>query len=160
MRRRRVVALGCALVLALFDQVSKQLVLELLEFGERIPIFPFFNLTFHFNQGAAFGLFAAYPWQATALLAIGVLAIVALLLMVWNAHDDRWSQAGLTALLVGATGNVLDRARHGAVVDWLDLHAAGWHWPAFNLADVWLVTGVCAVLLGGRAFSRSEAGMG
>lgn len=156
MHRGRIVALACAMLLAVSDQASKQMVMVWLDFGERTPVTPFFNLTFHFNRGAAFGIFAAYPWQAAALLVIGVLAIAALLFMIWRGDQDRWSLAGVSALLGGAIGNVMDRARHGAVVDWLDLHVAGWHWPAFNLADVWLLAGVGGVLLGGTLAPAPE----
>jgi signal peptidase II len=137
---------GAALV-ALADQATKEIIRGSLSYGEVIPVTGFFNIVFHMNPGAAFGMLASSGWQGQALLGFGVLAIVVLSVILLRTRTDRWLAAGLSAILGGAAGNVIDRVRHRAVVDWLDFHVAGWHWPAFNLADTALTLGVAAFVL-------------
>ena len=144
MRALCLLGFGSALVVALADQATKEIVRANLAYGEVVPIASFFNLVHHYNRGAAFGMFAS---GSSVLLAFGAAAIVVLSVLLARAQGDRWTRAALGLLLGGAAGNVIDRLRHGAVVDWLDFHAAGWHWPAFNLADSALLAGVAVYLL-------------
>ncbi|KAA0576223.1 signal peptidase II [Azospirillum sp. B21] len=147
-RRRR---LGAALLAATFavalDQGSKWAIIEHVMNPPRlIEVTPFFNLTLGFNRGVSFGLFgdgAVGPWLLSGL----ALTIVALLL-AWAMRSISQSEAAaLGAIIGGALGNVIDRVRQGAVTDFLDLHAFGWHWPAFNLADAAIFCGVAMLLL-------------
>lgn len=145
---------GGAVVVALADQATKETVRASLAYGEVIPLTGFFNLVYHHNTGAAFGMFAS---ASTALLAFSFVAMGVLGALLLRVGSDRWSAAALAAMLGGAAGNVIDRLRHGAVVDWLDFHAAGWHWPAFNLADSALTVGVALYLLGDILQKKREA---
>ena len=138
---------GGAALVALADQATKALVRGTIAQGERVPLTPFFNLTHHYNLGAAFAMFAD-SGANLALLAFAVVAMAVLSFLLLRAGQGRWSAAALAMMLGGAAGNVIDRLRFGAVVDWLDFHAAGWHWPAFNLADAALSVGVALFLLG------------
>lgn len=146
-----------AVVLAL-DQASKWWVLEVLRLPERqrIVVLPFLNLTMVWNRGVTFGLLAGdawwHPW-ALAAVALGVAAA----LLVWLIRaPDRWTAFAIGLVLGGAVGNVIDRVRFGAVADFIDLHAFGWHWYVFNLADSAIVVGVGLLLA--HALLRPHSG--
>ena len=114
------------------------------EFAERI-LLPFANLVMVWNRGVSFGLFAGTGGQNPYIL-VGVAGAITAALLVWLARThDRLLQSALVLIIAGAVANVHDRLRFGAVADFVDLHVAGYHWPAFNLADSCIVIG--AVLL-------------
>lgn len=142
-------ALAVGLLTMVADQASKWAVLEHVMTPPRlIEVTPFFNLTLGFNRGVSFGFLgdgAAGPWLLSAL---AVAIIVALALWAWRSAS-RAEAAALGAIIGGAVGNVIDRVRQGAVTDFLDLHAFGWHWPTFNLADVGISGGVGLLLVHG-----------
>jgi len=141
--------LAAAIVAA--DRVGKIVVLEALVPGETRPITGFFNLVLVFNKGAAFSLLAgASGWQTPlfALIALAAAAVVSVLIV--RDPGKRLFCASLALILGGALGNLWDRIAWGHVVDFADLHAAGWHWPAFNLADSAISVG--AVLLIAESF--------
>lgn len=147
---RRGVAL--ALAVLVLDQASKAAVLAWL--SEPITVSGFFNLVLVWNQGVSFGMLgglgAAAPWLLI-LLALGV----ALALAVWLRHERRLPTALALGLVIGgAIGNAIDRARFGAVVDFLDFHLAGYHWPAFNVADSAIVVGAGLLVLDGLRAAR------
>jgi len=152
---RSAVAFGSAALVVLADQATKALVRSSLGYGELVPVTPFFNLAHYYNRGAAFGMFASSSAN-TLLLAFGIAAIAVLSVLLLRVGRDRWSAAALAAILGGAAGNVIDRVRFGAVVDWLDFYAGAWHWPAFNLADAALSAGVAIFLL--AEILRKKAG--
>ncbi len=140
--------MAAAIVIA--DAITKQVVQARFAYGERMEVTDFFNLVFVLNPGAAFSFLAgAGGWQKPILLALG--AIVSAAIAVWLVRSpmNRFAAFGLAAILGGALGNVIDRARHGAVVDWLDFHVAGWHWPAFNVADIGITVGAAALIFEG-----------
>jgi signal peptidase II len=149
--------MAAAIVLA--DQLTKWLVLGALAPGERRELTGFFNLVLVFNKGAAFSFLAqAGGWQ-TPILA--VFALVAALIVSWlllRSSGRRLFCTGLSLILGGALGNVIDRLRFGHVVDFLDLHAAGWHWPAFNAADSSITLGAALLILDGLTHHESRAG--
>ena len=145
---------GGAVLVTLADQATKEIVRTSLAYAEVIPVTAFFNLVYHHNTGAAFGMFAS---GGSALLAFALVAMIVLTVLLLRIGRDRWGAAALAAMLGGAAGNVIDRLRHGAVVDWLDFHAGGWHWPAFNLADSALTTGVAIYLLGEFLHGKRES---
>ena len=138
-----------ALVIAL-DRASKLGVLEALREGESRAQTGFFNLVLVFNKGAAFSFLAAAPgWQTPLFASIAVIAaIVVTVLILKNAHRKLFCSA-LALILGGALGNLWDRLLYGRVVDFLDLHAAGWHWPAFNLADSAITVGAGILIVEG-----------
>jgi signal peptidase II len=128
--------LPIALAVILLDQASKWVILELVApVEEPISVTPFFNLVMVWNRGVSFGMFgssgAFAPWILSG-LAIAV--VVALL--IWLRRAEHYLTGIALGLVIGgALGNVIDRILFGAVIDFLDFHLAGWHWPAFNLAD-------------------------
>ncbi|MBM3589079.1 MAG: signal peptidase II [Alphaproteobacteria bacterium] len=136
-----------------FDQLSKWLVLEVLLLPEvqNIPLFeagPFgLDLTMVWNRGVTFGLFSGDgPWNHLVLAALA--AGIAVFLVRWLAQaEGRLVALALGAVIGGALGNVLDRLRFGAVMDFVDAHAWGWHWYVFNVADAAIVCGVGALFL-------------
>lgn len=128
------------------DQLSKWVVLNQIQFGETIYVAPFWNWVLTFNPGAAFSFLADQPgWQRWffALLALGISAWIALELK--KQPQPILPAMALTLIMGGALGNVIDRVRFGAVVDFIQWHAAGYYWPAFNVADSAITVG--AVLL-------------
>ncbi len=149
--------LAAALVL-LLDQASKWWVLEVLRLPERgqVAVLPVLSLTMVWNQGVTFGLFhqdgAWGPW----ILAGVALAVVAALTTWMRRAETRLVAAALGAVAGGAVGNVVDRARFGAVVDFLHAHAWGWSWYVFNLADAAIVCGVGVLVLDGLRPPRSR----
>ena len=108
-----------------------------------------------FNEGISFGLFAEFLSGRPFALAAAMSAVAAVLL-VWLWRTRRGVEAvALGAIVGGAFGNVTDRLRHGAVVDFLDFHVGGYHWPAFNVADAAVVSGAARLVL---ASVRSSSG--
>ncbi|MCS7173012.1 MAG: signal peptidase II [Armatimonadetes bacterium] len=122
--------------MALLDQLAKHAVMQILSFGETLPVLPpLLRITLHRNTGIAFGLLGG----ANALVGI-LAALTALLLLAF--HRDRWAVdravlVGLGLVVGGAVGNLLDRVRWGYVVDFIELP----YWPIFNLADACIVVG-------------------
>ena len=141
-------ALAAAVVAA--DQAVKALVLHVFAPGESREVAPFFNLVLVFNKGAAFSLFAQAPgWQTPVLTAFAIVAGVVVSIFIVRSAGRTWLQLALALILGGAVGNVIDRLRFGHVVDFVDLHALGWHWPAFNVADSAISVGAVLLVLEG-----------
>ncbi|MEL6961262.1 MAG: signal peptidase II, partial [Pseudomonadota bacterium] len=137
------------LVIAL-DQVTKWVALIGLNLGEHpITVTSFFNLVLVWNRGVSFGMFnnaGAYgPWILSGL----AIAVVLGLLYWLRQAENRLVVSALGLVIGGALGNVIDRFRFGAVVDFLDFHIAGYHWPAFNVADAAICIGAGLLLLDG-----------
>lgn len=137
-----------ALVIVGLDQWSKLAVSASLRYGEAVAVTPFFNLVLVYNKGAAFSFLAgASGWQREFFI---VLTAVALLTIVWMIRQHRheiifcW---GLALIGAGAVGNLIDRVAYGHVVDFLDFHAFGWHFWAFNLADSAITLGAGLLIL-------------
>lgn len=150
-------ALSLAAIVLLLDQASKWIILGLFA---QPPLFVevtgFFNLVLAYNYGVSFGILntesAWKPWALSAL----ALVIVGILLFWLRREQQRWFSIGVGLVIGGALGNVIDRLRLGAVVDFLDFHLGTWHWPAFNVADSAVVTGVVILLLDGLFRRRPE----
>lgn len=150
-RGRIGLALTAALLVLAADQASKWWVLEVLRLPERgqVVVAPFLNLTMVWNQGVTFGLLRMEGGWGPLLLA-GVALAVVVALAVWITRAENRLVAGaLGAVAGGAVGNVIDRLRFGAVVDFVHAHAWGWSWYVFNVADAAIVCGVAALLLDG-----------
>jgi len=149
MPRARWFALAAALVVA--DQLAKWLVLQ--HFAGRAPreeLTPFFNLVLVYNKGAAFSLLSqADGWQTPLLVGFALIAGLVVTVLIVRHPRQKLFCAGLAAILGGALGNVIDRLRFGQVVDFLDFHALGWHWPAFNVADSAITVGAALLILEG-----------
>jgi signal peptidase II len=150
-RRLRLAALAAALVLAA-DQASKLAVERAMVLHETIDLLPFFAFTYVRNTGAAFGVLAAAPpgIRLPLFFVVTIAAVGALLSLVRRTPADQRGLVGaLGAVLGGALGNLVCRLRYGEVIDFLDLHWGGLHWPAFNVADSAITVGVAVVLLHG-----------
>lgn len=141
------------------DLFTKTVMVELVMQPPRIiPVTGFFNLVLSYNEGVSFGLFAdlfgARPGVLTAATSIIALIIIGCAVGAKNRTDA----AALGLISGGAVGNIVDRARNGAVTDFLDFYVAEWHWPAFNLADVAIVGGA-AFLFGASLLSAAPSGV-
>ena len=137
--------LWLAVLVIAVDLGTKYLATALLTYGNPVPVMPSFNLTLLHNTGAAFSIFAgATPWFFVALS-----VLVSIGILVWmrrHPHGERLVASSLALILGGALGNAIDRATRGYVIDFVDFHIHGWHYPAFNVADSAIVLG--AILLG------------
>jgi signal peptidase II len=146
---RSVLLLAGAIVV--LDQITKAIVLERLPLGVPMPVVDgLLSLTLVLNPGLAFGLLGGVPsaWRwvvaALSLVALAVLARVALRVL----PDGGWAgRLAIGLIFGGAVGNLVDRARFGAVVDFVDVYWRGWHWPAFNVADSAITVGVALLAL-------------
>jgi signal peptidase II len=148
---------AAAVVLA--DQLTKWLMLARFAPGERLELASFFNLVLVFNKGAAFSFLAAEAgWQTPVLAAFALGAALVVSVLLVRSPERRMLCAGLALILGGALGNLVDRLRFGHVVDFLDFHAAGWHWPAFNVADSAITIGAALLILDGLRRHEKRAG--
>ncbi|HEV6964734.1 signal peptidase II [Roseateles sp.] len=137
-----------AAVVILADQFTKILILGAFRLGDVHPITSFFDLVRAHNFGAAFSfLHGASGWQRWFFLGLGLAAAT---FIVWllrrHGHQKLFAWA-LTLILGGALGNVIDRAIHGYVVDFIQVHAGGWYFPAFNVADSAITIGAILLIL-------------
>ena len=138
--------LALSVLVIVLDQWSKHAVEAVFSYGEFREVFPFFNLRLAYNTGAAFSFLAdAGGWQRWFFVAVGVLATILILGWLLSLRGNRVLACGLSLVLGGALGNLYDRVVYGHVVDFLDFHWAGSHFPAFNIADSAITAG--AVLL-------------
>ncbi len=126
------------------DQVIKALVVaNASALSAGVTVFPGFNLTFHRNDGVTFGLLGGAPWWSLVVLALAVCAwLTVMMLRTRNGIES----IAYGLILGGALGNVMDRMRIRAVTDFLDFYVGSAHWPAFNMADVFIVGGVGLIL--------------
>jgi len=158
MRSNRVVRMGLGLALLVLglDQATKWWIIETVMLPPRvIPVTPFFNLVMGWNRGVSFGMFNQHgPFNAWIFSGLALVIVGILLVWLWRA-EGRLIGAAIGLIVGGALGNVVDRLRFGAVADFLDFHVAGYHWPAFNVADSGITIGA-ALLLADALFSRSE----
>ena len=140
--------LAWALLILVLDQLTKQWILRHYALWDSTPVTSFFNIVRAHNTGAAFSFLAdAGGWQRWLFTGIGVAATV---FIVWQlrAHPgQRLFAFALSSILGGAIGNVVDRLQHGYVVDFLDFHLRGWHFPAFNVADCAISVGAACLIL-------------
>lgn len=173
----RWLALALAVAIVVVDQISKWAVLEgvirpaagegaslglfaWLSVAERLPpvrveVTSFLNLVMVWNEGVSFGMLD----EGVAPLAlVGLAAVITAIFSVWLARTTRRAEALACGLVIGgAVGNIIDRLRFGAVADFLDIHVAGWHWPAFNLADSCITLGIVAVLFDALLFNAGPS---
>lgn len=152
--------LSLALGLVVLDLWTKQLASAELDLYRAQPITSWLNLTLAHNSGAAFSFLAdAGGWQRWFLS--GAAVVIMAILLVWLKrlpHKARLLPAAIALVLSGALGNLIDRVRWGYVVDFIDVHAAGYHWPAFNVADSAIVVGVLLILIEGLVPQAEKSG--
>lgn len=141
--------LWISLLVILADQLTKHLVLRTLSLYEVIPLTFFFNLTLATNKGAAFSFLNESGNIAFWLLS-GFAALVTLLMIVWlyrTPYNKILLNSGITLIIGGAIGNLIDRLMYGHVIDFLDFYLGSWHWPAFNVADSAIVLGAFLLII-------------
>lgn len=140
-------AWGYVLVIVIIDQLTKLYFLNTLSYGERIPVLPFFDFVLLFNTGAAFSFLANHDgWQRWFFVGIGFVAIIVISwLLRRHQHEPRFMW-GLTLILGGAIGNVIDRLLWGHVVDFLLFFYDNWYYPAFNIADSSITVGAILII--------------
>ncbi len=140
-----------SIVIVIADQLTKFAASSVLCCRPPIELAPFFNLVLAHNPGAAFSFLAGQPgWQRWFFAVIAlVAAIVISVLLVRHARQagQRRFCAALALILGGAVGNLIDRVLYGYVVDFVDLHVSGWHWPVFNLADSAISIGAVLMII-------------
>ena len=154
----RMVVATVAAVVAL-DQLAKWCVERSMYVHQSVPVIEgVFNLTYVRNPGAAFGLLADMPWavRVPLFLAVSVGALVLLLVILRGLRPEQSSlRVALAGVLGGAIGNLIDRVQDGDVIDFLDLHWRGYHWPAFNVADSCITVGIAVLLVNSLRSPRS-----
>ncbi len=140
--------LALVAVIVLVDQASKQWVVVSFRLMDSVAVTSFFNLVLVLNPGASFSFLAdAGGWQKWFFIVLALAVSVWLLTMLRQHAGERLLPLALSLILGGALGNVIDRLRFDAVVDFLDFHLAGYHWPAFNVADSAITVGVVLMLV-------------
>lgn len=140
-----------ALAILLLDQASKQVIIRTFRLGQSIPVIPgFFDIVYVLNPGAAFGFLATLSEQVRNPFFILISIVAVALIIFYHARylrSHRLASVALGLILGGAIGNLMDRLRHGVVVDFLDIHVYQYHWPAFNVADSAISIGVSLMIL-------------
>jgi signal peptidase II len=140
--------LSLALIIILLDQFTKVLILGYYQLGDSTVVTSFFNVVRVHNAGAAFSFLAsAGGWQRWLFTGIGVAAALFIVWMLKSHGGQKLFCFALALILGGAIGNVIDRSLYGYVVDFLDFHVAGWHFPAFNVADSGISVGAALLIL-------------
>ena len=140
--------LGLALIIFIADQFTKTLIVGYYTLGDSTYVTSFFNVVRAHNTGAAFSFLAdAGGWQRYFFTAIGIAATLLIVWMLRSHNGQKLFAFALSCILGGAVGNVVDRLMHGYVVDFLDFHYAGYHFPAFNIADSGITVGAICLIL-------------
>lgn len=140
------IGLFTALIAFVVDQATKAIVVtNEAALSSGVPVAPGFNFTYLRNDGIAFGLFSGAPWWSLVVLALGACVWLAFMLV---RTSNRIEAVAYGAIIGGALGNILDRVRFRGVTDFLDFYIGTAHWPAFNMADVFVVGGVGLLLVG------------
>ena len=140
--------LGLAMIIVLLDQLSKITLSRMMVFGQSDTITSFFNLVMVYNRGAAFSFLADQPgWQRYFFAGVSLLASLLIIWMLKRHSGQRLFCWAMTLILGGALGNLIDRIAYGYVIDFLDFHVGGFHWPAFNVADSAITLGAVLFIL-------------
>ncbi|TKA95318.1 signal peptidase II [Cereibacter changlensis] len=154
MTRAMLISLIAATVMV--DQLTKATALSLLSQGTAVPVFPGFNFTLGFNEGASFGMMggvmAGKPLLMAALTGALALTFAVMAFQARNALE----RAGFALVVGGAIGNIIDRLRQGAVTDFLDFYWRNWHWPTFNIADIAITLGAVLILAASLPLRRRK----
>ncbi len=140
--------LGLAFIIILVDQFTKVLILGYYRLGDSTFVTSFFNVVRAHNRGAAFSFLSdASGWQRWFFTAIGFIAAAVIIWMLRSHAGQKLFSFAMACILGGAIGNVIDRMVHGYVIDFLDFHWAGMHFPAFNVADSAITLGAICLIL-------------
>jgi len=149
--------LGLSGLIIVLDQLTKFWVVSALRLGQSIELTGFLNLVFVYNPGAAFSFLSdAGGWQRWFFIVLAIAVSGWLTFLIRSHAAERLLPLAAALILGGALGNVIDRIRFGAVVDFVDVHAAGWHFPAFNVADSAISVGVALLILQQLLFGEKD----
>lgn len=141
-------AFAAAFAVLLLDVATKAAIVAYVPLHTYHELAPWFNVGHWSNPGAAFSFLAdAGGWQRGFFIGVGLVASVFIGWLITRISSSGLERAAYAGILGGALGNVVDRVMRGAVVDWLDFHWAGWHWPAFNVADIGITMGAAALVV-------------
>ena len=150
--------MGAAALILILDQLTKIIAKGNLIEGISQPVTSFLNWTLVYNPGAAFSFLAeGSGWQRWFFTILGLGASIYIIWLLYKSQSDKLLCIALSLILGGALGNVLDRVMYGAVVDFIDLYYANWHWPAFNIADSAICIGAALIIWGElrKSFGKS-----
>lgn len=139
------------------DRLSKWWIVNMFaNSGEGTEITPFLNIVFVMNTGVSFGLLQSdRTWVSWAFIFLAISIVI--FLFIWLTRAESLGLAGgISLVLGGAIGNIVDRANYGAVIDFIDVHWGGLHWPAFNVADSAIVVGVTVIIIHTLIGSREK----
>jgi signal peptidase II len=140
--------LGLAALFLMADQFTKILIVGFYRLGDATHVTSFFNVVRVHNSGAAFSFLAgAGGWQRWFFMTIGIVAAVVIVWLLKSHAGQKLFAFAMACILSGAIGNVIDRVLYGYVVDFLDFHWHGWHFPAFNIADSAITVGAACLIL-------------
>ena len=140
--------LGLAFILILADQFTKVLIVGYYKLGDSTYVTSFFNIVRVHNRGAAFSFLSdASGWQRWFFTVLGLVAAGVIIWMLRSHAGQRLFSFAVSCILAGALGNVMDRLLYGYVVDFLDFHWRGMHFPAFNVADSAITIGAACLIL-------------
>lgn len=141
--------LSVSLLVIVADQLSKYLIASRLFLFQSIPIFPIFSITLSHNKGAAFGFLNNYAsWSAFLFMAIAIVVSISIIIYLARLPKQKyWLACGLSLILGGAVGNLIDRFIHGYVIDFLQFYIKTWYWPTFNLADSAICIGAAMLFI-------------
>jgi len=151
--RKYIISLIIIIISIILDQISKSMAVENFAINPSpTKITDFFNVVLTFNRGISFGMFGAEKY-ANLIFTISS-SLIVIFLISWIKKEDKWVIIIPISLIIGgAIGNVIDRFKYGAVVDFLDFFYNNFHWPAFNLADAFIT--IAVVILGIENFITS-----
>ncbi|QOI11287.1 signal peptidase II [Blochmannia endosymbiont of Colobopsis nipponica] len=140
--------LWLSLLILILDFSSKQWVVNNLVFGEMVSYGPLINFCFVCNFGIVFGIFSEQEFQYIQFFVVASVFLIFFLLWMMYCldYDIILLNVSYAMIVGGGLGNLLDRILRGAVIDFIDLHIKGWHWPIFNVADLTICLGVCLIL--------------
>ena len=152
MKKNIIIFVLGAAVIVLLDQITKAAIVKNLFIHESRPVIDgFLNLVYVMNPGAAFGFLARASETFRHLFFIGITVLVIVLIIYYiikSKSQNMLYLISLTLVFAGAVGNLIDRVRYGAVVDFLDFYIHTWHWPAFNVADSSITVGAVLMIIG------------
>ncbi len=146
-------------LIIVLDQISKWLAERFLEPFVPVPVMPSFNLTLVYNKGAAFSFLSqAGGWQRWFFSGLAIAVSVFIILWLRRLHArDTWTAAGLSLVLGGAIGNLIDRLIYGHVIDFIDVFYSTYHFPTFNVADSAITVGATLLIVHSLFTHKHEA---
>ena len=150
--------LSISLVVIVVDQITKSVAVSNLVMFQPVNLFPGFNFTLMYNEGAAFSFLSdASGWQRWFFTAVAIVVSVAIVFWLRSLpSDQRVTALSLSLILGGAIGNVWDRIALGHVVDFIDVYYGSYHWPAFNIADSAITVGAVILIIDSLLHARHE----